>query len=119
MPLAQPCPASADQEYQRLRDYAAPGLVFAPSFDADADIAAPYIATGARPRVAILREQGVTGQLEMAAAFDRAGFDAIDVHVSDLESGRGRLVAGDLYLQPWHVARCAHRADGEGSRVSD
>ncbi len=84
-------PVSADQEYRRLRDYSATGLSFAPSFDVDADVAAPYIATGARPRVAILREQGVNGQLEMAAAFDRAGFDAIDVHVSDLESGRRRL----------------------------
>jgi phosphoribosylformylglycinamidine synthase len=84
-------PDSADQEFQRLRDYAAPGLTLAPSFDIDADIAAPYIATGARPRIAILREQGVNGQLEMAAAFDRAGFEAIDVHVSDLESGRRRL----------------------------
>jgi phosphoribosylformylglycinamidine synthase len=84
-------PDSADQEFQRLRDYASAGLTLAPSFDVDADIAAPYIATGARPQVAILREQGVNGQLEMAAAFDRAGFDAIDVHVSDLESGRRRL----------------------------
>ncbi len=84
-------PVSADQEFQRLRDYAAPGLLLAPSFDVDADIAAPFIASGARPRIAILREQGVNGQLEMAAAFDRAGFEAIDMHVSDLESGRRRL----------------------------
>ena len=84
-------PDCADEEYARLADYAAPGLVYAPSFDADADIAAPYINSGVRPRVAILREQGVNGQLEMAAAFDRAGFEAVDVHVSDLESGRRRL----------------------------
>jgi len=84
-------PECADEEYARLADYAAPGLVYAPSFDADLDIAAPYINSGVRPRVAILREQGVNGQLEMAAAFDRAGFEAVDVHVSDLESGRRRL----------------------------
>ncbi len=84
-------PVSADEEYLRLRAYDAPGLVYAPSFEVDADVAAPFVSRGARPRVAILREQGVNGQLEMAAAFDRAGFDAIDVHVSDLESGRRRL----------------------------
>jgi phosphoribosylformylglycinamidine synthase len=53
--------------------------------------AAPAIATGARPRVAILREQGVNGQIEMAAAFDRAGFECVDVHMSDLLAGRARL----------------------------
>jgi phosphoribosylformylglycinamidine synthase len=52
------------------------------------DPAAPMVGTGARPRVAILREQGVNGQIEMAAAFTRAGFDAIDVHMTDLIEGR-------------------------------
>ncbi|MGC6745237.1 phosphoribosylformylglycinamidine synthase subunit PurQ [Escherichia coli] len=51
-------------------------------------MAAPYIATGARPKVAVLREQGVNSHVEMAAAFHRAGFDAIDVHMSDLLTGR-------------------------------
>ncbi len=60
-------------------------------FDPEDDIAAPYIRRGARPKVAILREQGVNGQVEMAAAFRRAGFDAFDVHMSDLISGRERL----------------------------
>ena len=55
------------------------------------DIAAPYIATGARPKVAVLREQGVNSHVEMAAAFHRAGFDAIDVHMSDLLAGRTGL----------------------------
>ncbi|HEX4451345.1 MAG TPA: phosphoribosylformylglycinamidine synthase [Kofleriaceae bacterium] len=64
------------------------------TFDADHDIAAPFVARGARPRVAILREQGVNGQVEMAAAFTRAGFDAIDVHMTDLVSGRANL--GDV-----------------------
>ena len=54
-----------------------------PCFDPAEDIAAPYIATGVRPRVAVLREQGVNGQVELAAAFDRAGFAAYDVHMSD------------------------------------
>jgi phosphoribosylformylglycinamidine synthase len=60
-------------------------------FDPAVDIAAPYINTGARPQIAILREQGVNGQVEMAAAFTRAGFDAFDVHMTDLHSGRYRL----------------------------
>ncbi|WP_419656279.1 phosphoribosylformylglycinamidine synthase subunit PurQ [Cedecea neteri] len=51
----------------------------------------PFIATGARPKVAILREQGVNSHVEMAAAFHRAGFDAIDVHMSDLLAGRTGL----------------------------
>jgi phosphoribosylformylglycinamidine synthase len=58
---------------------------------AGADIAAPYVATGVRPRVAILREQGVNSQVETAVAFDRAGFAAFDVHMSDLVAGRFRL----------------------------
>jgi phosphoribosylformylglycinamidine synthase len=84
-------PECADEEYARLRAYTTPGLEFQPSFDVDADIAAPYLARSLRPKVAILREQGVNGQIEMAAAFDRAGFEAVDVHLSDLESGRIRL----------------------------
>ena len=82
----------ADQEYADiLADN--PGLNASLSFDAADDVAAPMIATGVRPRVAILREQGVNGQAEMAAAFDRAGFEAIDVHMSDLKSGRKQLAA--------------------------
>jgi phosphoribosylformylglycinamidine synthase len=64
-----------------------PGLNVKLSFDINEDIAAPYIATGARPKVAVLREQGVNSHVEMAAAFHRAGFDAIDVHMSDLLAG--------------------------------
>ncbi len=56
--------------------------------DINEDVAAPFIATGARPKVAVLREQGVNSHVEMAAAFHRAGFDAIDVHMSDLLAGR-------------------------------
>lgn len=84
-------PDCADQEYQALADYTAPGLVYAPGFAIDETSAASMVSRGVRPRVAILREQGVNGQLEMAAAFDRAGFQAIDVHLSDLEAGCWRL----------------------------
>ncbi len=84
-------PAGADAEREARLDFADPGLVPRLSFDPAEDIAAPWIHTGVRPRVAILREQGVNGQVEMAAAFDRAGFTAVDVHMSDLVGGRVRL----------------------------
>ncbi|WP_163930414.1 phosphoribosylformylglycinamidine synthase [Paraferrimonas sp. SM1919] len=64
------------------------GLVAELSFDVHEDVAAPYIAKGAAPKIAILREQGVNSHVEMAAAFSRAGFDAIDVHMSDILAGR-------------------------------
>ncbi|MBB5187315.1 phosphoribosylformylglycinamidine synthase [Zhongshania antarctica] len=80
----------AQQEFDGLVE-ADPGLSSKLSFDAQLDVAAPYIKTGVRPRVAILREQGVNGQMEMAAAFDRAGFSAVDVHMSDILSGRVSL----------------------------
>ncbi len=67
------------------------GLQVTLGFDINDDIAAPFIHTGTRPQIAILREQGVNGQLEMAAAFDRAGFDAVDVHMSDVASGTRTL----------------------------
>ncbi len=83
-------PDCAAQEYDRITA-ADPGLSAQLSFDPAEDISAPYIATGVRPAVAILREQGVNGQVEMAAAFHRAGFAAFDVHMSDLHSGRRDL----------------------------
>lgn len=84
-------PVCADQEHERLADEGDPGMSAKLSFDPGDDIAAPFIAKGARPRVAVLREQGVNGQMEMAAAFDRAGFAAVDVHMSDILSGRVSL----------------------------
>ncbi len=84
-------PSSADQEYQGLGQREA--LSMSLSYAADEDVAAPYVARGARPRIAILREQGVNSQYEMASAFDRAGFDAIDVHMSDLIAGRLSLAS--------------------------
>lgn len=82
---------SVDQWYATIADTDDPGLRSRASFDPSVDVAAPYIASGARPALAVLREQGVNGQIEMAAAFDRAGFDAIDVHMSDLVEGRAQL----------------------------
>jgi phosphoribosylformylglycinamidine synthase len=84
-------PAGADAERDAKLVYADPGLSPSLTFDPAQDIAAPWILTGVRPRVAILREQGVNGQVEMAAAFDRAGFTAVDVHMSDLIAGRTSL----------------------------
>ncbi|HUP30741.1 MAG TPA: phosphoribosylformylglycinamidine synthase, partial [Usitatibacter sp.] len=81
-------PACADQEYARIADEGDPGISPRLTFDPAEDIAAPFIARGARPRIAVLREQGVNGQVEMAAAFDRAGFAAVDVHMSDIIAGR-------------------------------
>ena len=90
MQQARCCP-SRQQEYDRILDAADPGLHVQLSFDVNEDVAAPYIQTSVKPSVAILREQGVNGHIEMAAAFDRAGFTAIDVHMSDVISGRVSL----------------------------
>src|SRR5690606_15024622 len=81
----------AEQEFDVLLDEDNPGLSVKLAFDVNHDIAAPYIKKGVRPQVAILREQGVNGQVEMAAAFDRAGFAAVDVHMSDILAGRVSL----------------------------
>ncbi len=84
-------PECAKQEFDRLLDEDDPGLGVSLTFDCKEDVAAPYINRTARPKIAILREQGVNGQLEMAAAFSLAGFDAVDVTMSDLVDGRRRL----------------------------
>ncbi|MHB9118381.1 MAG: phosphoribosylformylglycinamidine synthase [Burkholderiales bacterium] len=84
-------PEGAQQEYDGILDIDDPGLSFKLTFDHKQDIAAPYVSRGARPSIAILREQGVNGQVEMAAAFDRAGFAAVDVHMSDILAGRVSL----------------------------
>jgi phosphoribosylformylglycinamidine synthase len=84
-------PACAQEEYDALLDKTDLGIQCRTTFDIDEDVAAPLIASGARPRVAILREQGVNGHVEMAAAFHRAGFAAVDVHMSDLLAGRATL----------------------------
>lgn len=81
-------PETAEQEFERLLDEKDPGLQVRLSYDVNKDIAAPFINTGVRPAVAVLREQGVNGHVEMAAAFDRAGFRAVDVHMSDIIAGK-------------------------------
>jgi phosphoribosylformylglycinamidine synthase len=84
-------PECAQEAFDRVLESDDTGLHAHLSYDTGEDIAAPYIKRGLRPRVAILREQGVNGHMEMAAAFDRAGFDARDVHMSDVISGRVKL----------------------------
>jgi phosphoribosylformylglycinamidine synthase len=81
-------PECAQQEFDRILDAADPGLHARLTFDPAQDIAAPFIAKRVRPKIAILREQGVNGQMEMAAAFDRAGFESVDVHMTDIITGR-------------------------------
>jgi phosphoribosylformylglycinamidine synthase len=81
----------ARQEFDALLDPGDPGLHAKLCYDQNEDIAAPYIKLGQRPRIAVLREQGVNGHVEMGAAFHRAGFDAIDVHMSDIISGKVSL----------------------------
>jgi phosphoribosylformylglycinamidine synthase len=84
-------PDCADQELESVGDWVTPGMQPKLTYAADENPAAPAIARGSRPAVAILREQGVNGHVEMAAAFDLAGFKATDVHMSDLTQGRRRL----------------------------
>lgn len=81
-------PQCAQQEYDRILNESDAGMHAHLTFNLQEDVAAPYINTGARPNMAILREQGVNGQTEMAAAFDRAGFNSVDVHMSDVIAGR-------------------------------
>ncbi|WP_314042232.1 phosphoribosylformylglycinamidine synthase [Kingella denitrificans] len=85
-------PACADSEFALLADNRRSKLFADLSFDLKEDIAAPYLSGSLQPKIAILREQGVNGHVEMAAAFTRAGFQAVDVHMSDLLSGRADLV---------------------------
>ena len=84
-------PDCAQQEYDSILDESDPGLHAHLTFDIHDSSRTAFINKGIRPKVAILREQGVNGQIEMAAAFDRAGFSAIDIHMSDLIAGRASL----------------------------
>jgi phosphoribosylformylglycinamidine synthase len=84
-------PQCADEEYAAHTAAADPGLQVALSFDPAEDIAAPYVARGVRPRLAVLREQGVNSHTETAAVFDQAGFAPYDVHMTDIVAGRHRL----------------------------
>ena len=84
-------PQCADEEFAAQSAEADPGLSVSLSFDPEEDIAAPYLSRGARPALAILREQGVNSHIETAAVCERAGFTAHDVHMSDLLGGRRSL----------------------------
>lgn len=85
-------PACVQQEYDLIADTNHKGLIAAPNFDLNQKIETPYLNSREdKPRVAILREQGVNGQTEMAAGFTQAGFEAVDVHMSDLLEGRINL----------------------------
>ncbi|MDF1655208.1 MAG: phosphoribosylformylglycinamidine synthase [Coxiellaceae bacterium] len=84
-------PDCAQQEYDDLLRADRQGVCAQLNFDASEDITAPYINVGAKPKCAILREQGVNGHVEMASAFHQAGFESIDVHMNDLIDGRVQL----------------------------
>ena len=84
-------PDCVDSEFDRVFDDDDAGLVPRLLFDPKENVAAPFIATGARPKVAILREQGVNSHIETGHVFTMAGFDAYDVHMTDLQSGRHTL----------------------------
>ena len=85
-------PRCAREEFAAATALDSPPLTVDLVFDPQQDVAAPYIARGARPRIAVLREQGVNSQSEMAAVFHRAGFEAYDLHMTDLIEGRATLV---------------------------
>ncbi|MFT3742349.1 MAG: phosphoribosylformylglycinamidine synthase [Gammaproteobacteria bacterium] len=84
MQAARDNPDCAQAAYDQLLDTQDPGLNVTLTFDHEHDVAAPYIMSGVRPKIAILREQGTNSQYELAAAFDRAGFTAVDVHMTDI-----------------------------------
>ncbi len=84
-------PGCADEEHAAFGLDGDPGLDVSLTFDPTDDVSAPYLSRGARPRLAVLREQGVNSHVETAFAFDRAGFDTYDVHMTDLQSGRADL----------------------------
>lgn len=84
-------PECAKQEFEDKADEKDPGLFVDLTFDNNQNVAAPFIGKGAAPKVAILREQGVNSQAEMAHAFKRAGFNAVDVHMSEILSGQVKL----------------------------
>ena len=86
----------AEEEFAGILDVENPGLQSKLTFNPEEDVCHPYIALGARPRIAILREQGVNSQMEMAAAFNRAGFDCFDVHMSD-------IIGGDVTLDNFNA----------------
>ncbi len=107
-------PEAALQEHDRILDAADPGLSPHLTFDPTSPPAAPSLGPAARPRIAVLREQGVNGQVEMAAAFDRAGFEAVDVHMSDIIEGRRTLDEFRLLVAPGGFSYGDVLGGGEG-----
>ena len=105
MQLLRDNPECAKEEYDHLLDHGNPGLSLHTTFDINKSVA--YINSKYRPKIAILREQGVNGQVEMAAAFDRAGFNCIDVHMSD-------IINSDISLNDFHgLAACGGFSYGD------
>ncbi|MDH3388073.1 MAG: phosphoribosylformylglycinamidine synthase [Gammaproteobacteria bacterium] len=99
-------PECAQQEFDRIQPEQRPSLFSSLTFDPDEDISAAF-SGGSRPRIAVLREEGINGQVEMAAAFDRAGFSAFDVHMSD-------IIAGRVSLRDFHgIAACGGFSYGD------
>ena len=99
-------PICAESENQQLL-IPSEGLMVSPKFDINVSISATYINVGKKPKIAILREQGINGQVEMAAAFTQAGFAASDVHMSDILSGR-------ISLSEFHgIAACGGFSYGD------
>lgn len=84
-------PVCADSEHAAAGEPSDPGMHVHLTFDPKEDVAAPFLNLQAKPRVAVLREQGVNSHVEMAYAFTEAGFEAVDVHMTDLQSGRAQL----------------------------
>ncbi|WP_294260652.1 phosphoribosylformylglycinamidine synthase [uncultured Comamonas sp.] len=84
-------PVCADSEHAAAGEPSDPGMHVHLTFDPRENVAAPFINAASKPRVAVLREQGVNSHVEMAYAFTEAGFEAVDVHMSDLQSGRAQL----------------------------
>ena len=107
-------PEAAQQEYDRILDTSDPGLSPLLTFDPEEDPAALYLSRGSRPRLAVLREQGVNGQVELAAAFDRAGFEAVDVHMSDVIEGRLSLAEFRGFVAPGGFSYGDVLGGGEG-----
>jgi phosphoribosylformylglycinamidine synthase len=107
-------PESAQQEHDRIEDAGDPGLSPQLRFDPEEDVAAPFVARGVRPALAVLREQGVNGQVELAAAFDRAGFAASDVHMSDVIAGRVSLADFVGFVAPGGFSYGDVLGGGEG-----
>ncbi|HEU4655832.1 MAG TPA: phosphoribosylformylglycinamidine synthase [Steroidobacteraceae bacterium] len=84
-------PQCAREQFESVGVHEDPGLHAELTFKTDDDVAAPFIAKGVRPKVAVLREQGVNSHMEMAAAFYRAGFEPFDIHMTDVVAGRASL----------------------------